>query len=67
MQKNIHKYMWQFFSKPSLFYMRSNERAVVEERYEIPNSFFAFDNSKKKGDTKADQFSLYNNQNQLKT
>ena len=39
MQKNIHKYMWQFFSKPSLFYMRSNERAVVEESYDNHNSF----------------------------
>lgn len=40
MQKNIHKYMWLFSFKPSLFYMRTNARAVVEERYEIPNSFF---------------------------
>ncbi len=65
MQKNIHKYMWLFSFKSSLFYMRTNARAVVEGNFEILNSFFVFDNSKKKGDTKADQFSLYNNQKSI--
>ena len=47
MQKNIHKYMWLFSFKSSLFYMRTNARAVVEGNFEILNSFFMFDNCKK--------------------
>ncbi len=47
MQKNIQKDMWFFPFKSSLFYMRTNARAVVEGNFEILNSFFMFDNCKK--------------------